>query len=248
MTEKNRLSNLPLENYEKAAFQFALYEIALEEADLAVAEENTSDDLEEVALASMPRMLKAIEKYTRRASYVRFAKETLPKVGRAVAAFALFVLLAGSIAIASSKTVRASMIEFLIRTTPEYTAVGFYQTDDVVDVPENWELSYFPSYIPNGFYLDQVNTGRKTSEAYFRNDKGESIDILFGSISTQLRIDSENAEIVHLNINGVDSTLMIKDDSHRLIGHLGDEYYYISTNLPLTEVIQIAESIMLIYR
>ena len=248
MTEKNQPSYSPIENYEKAAFQFALYEIALEEADLAMATDNSSDDLEKVALASMPRMLKTIEKYTRRASYVRFAKETLPKVGRAVSAFALFVLLSGSIAIASSKTVRASVIEFLIRTTPEYTAVGFYQTEDVIDVPENWGSSYYPTYIPAGFSIAQVNAGYGSSEVVYRNENGEKVSVFFGSISTQTRADSEMSETVHININGVDSVLIAKDGSHRLISQLGDEYYYISTTLPVSEVMRIAESIKLISR
>ena len=248
MTEKNRLSNFPLENYEKAAFQLALYEIALEEADLAVTEENTSDDLEKVALASMPRMLKTIEKYTRRASYVRFAKETLPKVGRAVAAFALFVLLGGSIAIASSKTVRASVIEFLIRTTPEYTAVGFYQTEDVIEIPENWGANYYPSYIPDGFTVGQVYARQETSEIVLENEEGDCLFILFGSLSTQSRVDSENSEVVHVTVNGLDSMLITKEDMHRLVGQLGDEYYCISGKLPASEIIRVAESMVLIKR
>ena len=248
MTEKEQHVYSPLGNYEKAAFQLALYEIALEEADKSMTEGDENEAFEKMCLDSMPRMMKVIDKYVRKVSYIRFVRNTLPKVGRAVAAVILLALLGSTIAIASSKTIRASVIEFLIRTTPEYTAVGFYQTGDSIDIPENWGADYYPLYIPDGFSVDKVSTGQWTSEVLYINGNGDGINVLFGSIATQSRFDSEDAEIVHIEINGVDSLLILKDNSNKIIGQLGDDYYCISTTLPLDEVIRIAKSITLIVR
>lgn len=246
MTEKEQHVNSPFENYEKAAFQLALHEIALEEADQARPEGKEGEDFEKTCLESTPRMMKVIDRYTRRASRIRFARDTLPKIGKAAAAAALVAFLGGAIAIASSKTIRVSVVDFLISKTPEYTAVGFRQTEDVIDVPENWASSYYPSYIPAGFSIEQVNIGHSMSEVVFLNEESEVIHVLFGGTATEMRADSEGAQITHVTINGADATLITKDDSNKLIGRLGDEYYLISAVLPADELVKIAESIKLI--
>lgn len=97
------------------------------------------------------RNLQLIQKATQRQRTKRLLKRTLPRMVRIAALWIAVLAIGGGIAMAASPTVRVYLVKLLMETTPQYTRLQLVEdVENYVDVPAEWQGTYYPTLIPPG--------------------------------------------------------------------------------------------------
>lgn len=138
------------EEYEASLIRLALAELRREEADARV--DVPDEEIVNKRDAAYGHAMRLIGVQLKRKRREHFWRETLPKVSRAAAVIVLIGAAGLATAIAAVGTVRARVLEFLMRTTPKYTELSLLENEALAfEVPADWEGKYFPSYVPEGY-------------------------------------------------------------------------------------------------
>lgn len=158
------------------------------------------------------KAFRLIEKGTERAQRRRLFKQTLPRIGRIAAMWIAAAVLAGGAAVAASQTVRVYLTKLLIETTAEYTSLQVVEDGEVyIDVPAEWNGEYFPSVVPEGLVLRDVDTHWTTVTYTFPENSVVQFQYSETTDAT-VNIDSEDAVIKPVQIWGCEGTMIIKED------------------------------------
>lgn len=173
----------------------------LEEPDPALTE-----DEETFTNAIFVEALNASEqqsKREKRQQYVASIRRVIPRLVEVAACLILVVALATPVALASSVTFRAKVMQLLMELDSEKGEAYFSLTEDESArflVPEGWKGSFFPSYLPDGYYIydfDPFFTSilyRNTQDFQFYFDEYDD--------STGMTSGIENATVSTVTING----------------------------------------------
>lgn len=102
------------------------------------------------------RNLQLIQKATQRQRTKRLLKRTLPRMVRIAALWIAVLAIGGGIAMAASPTARVYLVKLLMETTPQYTRLQLVEdAENYVDVPAEWQGTYYPTLIPPGLVLSE---------------------------------------------------------------------------------------------
>lgn len=159
--------------------------------------------------------LQLIEKYARRQRLRRFARQTLPRAAQIAAACIAICVLAGGVAIATSETVRVSLMKLLVEKTPEYTSLQIVKDAAAyIDVPADWGGQYYPSIIPDGLVIHDIESVPNAWHMVTYTFAGSSVSQFEyeEALNGTTNLDSENAEITKVDVLGYEGTMISKND------------------------------------
>ena len=231
-------------DYEEALLRYALLEAQERQADRAVAAYIPIPGEEETLRA---RVMSALGRGGAWRDAMRLAKAALPRIGKALAVLLIIFAIGMPAAIATVQPVRARVMELIFEIEREYTRVSLRERPGAgVEVPAEWGGEYYPSYIPEGYEVDEVvnmtgnkyvlYTSQKEREERFRfSEMGED------SVSG---IDTENARIKYIVVNGNPGLIAEKDERTVVSWAEFDRYFVVSGNLSGEAAIQIADSVV----
>ena len=238
----------PEENYEDAALELALYRMLRHECDTIKERASEDEEAETIRMAekSTQRMFDLIDRHTRK----KYGERNFGRYGvrlLKVAALAILVLNLGlTVVTATSATVRAKVIEFLTEINTSY--MGFRESGLDIEVPEDWEESYYPTFIPDGYVLRFSNTNGGISEAEYTNAQGDKLLIRICDITADNRINTEGARISRTTVQGVNATVLQQPyEKVDVVWANGDRYFIVSSN-DYETTLSVAESIKLIQK
>ena len=168
----------PEENYEDAALELALYRMLRHEHEMVKANSSEDDEKEtqRIAAESTPRIFALIERRTKRREGNSFKRQSA-RFLKAVACVVLVANMGLTIATATSAPVRAKVMDFLTEINASYMSMGFRETELEIDVPENWEGSYYPTFLPEGYMLQFSESDKGKNEAEYTDVQGETLRI-----------------------------------------------------------------------
>ena len=194
-------------------------------AEIEAEGEETTESEEFIARVDA-RCLKIIEKHSRKARMRQFLMQTVPQLGRVAAVIIAVVTLAGCTAFAASETVRVYLLHLIVQTTDEYTILSLAPSEsDYVDVPDEWEGSYYPTYIPEG--LVPVFVGEETIDFSY----GESTPVfVFGEYEegSVVQIDTEDASVSQTTIHGQLAYVSTKGTTIKIYWSEGIRYFVLT--------------------
>ena len=144
------------------------------------------------------------------------------------------------------KAVREAVVETLLEWHDQFVTVSF-SDGDASPVPA-FRASL--SYIPQGFTLVEASDPAATQFYYaqYADDSGGSFDVIIAPINdTQAQINNEDAAYYSLQFDGHDAIwcVMNVDNSNVLVWESDRLAYSMTGNLDITELIKIAEGIVL---
>ena len=235
----------PEERYEEAAFELAIYDLmrhAQTAADIAT--ENELGEIEHAAKKSMPAMLKMIDKNILHiAIKTQFATIGALSIKVAIAAV-LITNLALSIAVATSPTVRAGVIEFLISMNDSYVELSFANSKTMIEIPKGWNADYFPTHQPENYRLQHYSTDDQAfGMLLYVDDKGHYIEIDIHGADSASRINVQDASISEVPVCGTTATVLRQANGDTYIfWTLGTYYFVVSGNAPYETILAVAES------
>lgn len=191
--------------------------------------------------------LQQIQRYFRKQGYKRLFTKTLPKVAQIAAVFIAVIAVAGSVAIATSHTVRVHVMKLLYEMEEEYTTIKMVEDEEAsFDVPAEWQGTSYMSYIPEGYAIHNVFS-------YGTNNIVEYYDIVSGNLVLQFselgsniesNADTEDTITQQVRINGYSGVLFSKGTMHSVFWCDTNKYFYLSlSNSTVDELLSIANSV-----
>lgn len=200
--------------YQKVLISKAMREIRDEEADSLL--ESSPEDQRYLEFLEANRE-KRLKKMMRRLRWISLKKQFFTVVPRTMrfAVAALGILCIGlTTAFASNETFRVRVFSMFAEDHGQYTAVRLQEDKQkAFDVPAEWEGIYYPTYIPDGF--DVVNVENLSGQIFlisFENKNNEYLTFEEMTEDAESNIDTENAQVYYTEIHGNTALVSVKAD------------------------------------
>ena len=200
--------------YQKVLISKAMREIRDEEADSLL--ECSPEDQRYLEFLEANRE-KRLKKMMRRLRWISLKKQFFTVVPRTMrfAVAALGILCIGlTTAFASSETFRVRVFSIFAEDHGQYTAIGLREDEQkAFDVPNGWEGMYYPTYIPDGFEVINVeNLSEQIFLISFENKNNEYLTFEEMTEDAESNIDTENAQVYYTEIHGNTALVSAKAD------------------------------------
>ena len=200
--------------YQKVLISKAMREIRDEEADSLL--ESSPEDQRYLEFLETSRE-KRMKKMMRRLRWISLKKQFFTVVPRTMrfAVAALGILCIGlTTAFASSETFRVRVFSMFAEDHGQYTAIGLREDEqNAFDVPNGWEGMYYPTYIPDGFEVINVeNLSEQIFLISFENKNNEYLTFEEMTEDAESNIDTENAQVYYTEIHGNTALVSVKAD------------------------------------
>ena len=200
--------------YQKVLISKAMREIRDEEADSLL--ESSPEDQRYLEFLEANRE-KRMKKMMRRLRWISLKKQFFTVVPRTMrfAVAALGILCIGlTTAFASSETFRVRVFSMFAEDHGQYTAIGLREDEQkAFDVPNGWEGMYYPTYIPDGFEVINVeNLSEQIFLISFENKNNEYLTFEEMTEDAESNIDTENAQVYYTEIHGNTALVSVKAD------------------------------------
>ena len=200
--------------YQKVLISKAMREIRDGEADSLL--ESSPEDQRYLEFLETSRE-KRMKKMMRRLRWISLKKQffiVAPRTMRFAVA-ALGILCIGlTTAFASSETFRVRVFSMFAEDHGQYTAIGLREDEQkAFDVPNGWEGMYYPTYIPDGFEVINVeNLSEQIFLISFENKNNEYLTFEEMTEDAESNIDTENAQVYYTEIHGNTALVSAKAD------------------------------------
>ena len=200
--------------YQKVLISKAMREIRDEEADSLL--ESSPEDQRYLEFLETSRE-KRMKKMVRRLRWISLKKQLFTVAPRTMrfAVAALGILCIGlTTAFASSETFRVRVFSMFAEDHGQYTAIGLREDEQkAFDVPNGWEGMYYPTYIPDGFEVINVeNLSDQIFLISFENKNNEYLTFEEMTEDAESNIDTENAQVYYTEIHGNTALVSVKAD------------------------------------
>lgn len=239
----------PEENYEEAALELALYRMLQHEGETAKANSSEADEREvrRMATENTQRIFALFERHTQKRNGDYFKRQSI-RFLKAAACIVLVANMGLTIATATSGHVRVKVIDFLTEINAAYMSMGFSDTGWEIDVPENWEGLYYPTFLPEGYVLQSSTSYGGICYANYADAQGGVLRITECNITAMSRINTENAEISQVNLHGINATVIKQPYGDIDIVWANGDRYFIVNSKDDDAAFAVAESMKLIQK
>jgi hypothetical protein len=151
--------------------------------------------------------------------------------------------------IANVEAYRFQVLKAIVQFQSNFMNIDYVPNEGVSQYlqPDAWENLYYLSYLPKGYTMTESN--HKTGNVafiFYKNEEGDQIAFQQFFTQTNIQIDTENAKVTNVSVNGEDAILVEKEDFKIMTWLTDDRAIYLETyNLSYDEVLKIAESMKL---
>ena len=200
--------------YQKVLISKAIRELRDEEVHSLM--ESTPEDQRYLEFLEKSRE-KRLKKLMRHLRWLGLKKQfftVAPRTMRfAVAALGIFCI-GLTTAFASNETFRVRVFSMFAEDHGQYTAIGLREDEQkAFDVPNGWEGMYYPTYIPDGFEVINVeNLSEQIFLISFENKNNEYLTFEEMTEDAESNIDTENAQVYYTEIHGNTALVSAKAD------------------------------------
>ena len=166
----------------------------------------------------------------------------IPKGGRIVAAVLIVLMVGAGSAIAALQMAGVGLLGLNAQSYPDHTSYSLTYTGKTIEVPESWEDSFYPAYIPEGFVY---------KESYFHgvdyvDAKGNMLSYSENTMGAHISFDTENADVKAVQINGAEATLIEKEGWSTVIWSANNRLFVVDLKGEAEIALMVAASVTLI--
>lgn len=190
--------------------------------------------------------LKIISTHCRMNKMRHIIKYSFSQLVKIATAILLIITLAGSIAVASSATLRIHLMRLLQEATPEYTRITLVEDEGYIDLPLEWNGDFYPALLPEGSILKYCISNDTFSRVDFGSTNSSTWDISYREYGKNyaVQLDTEDAILGKIQLRDKEVSLIIKEDTITCYWDDGTQIYVLHTNnFSVEDTISIAEGI-----
>ena len=185
---------------------------------------------------------KKIEKLFKREKNKRIVKEA-KSVFMKIAVIVIVVVLGMTFCVEAN---RIKFFNFIVDYTNKYTEIRYNENDintnKNIETENNEENMIELGYIPPNFSLNRKQIKETSIYMAFTNDKKNFV-ISAKEQEGVVQIDTENAEVESININGRNCMMVTKDERISVYWTTNNMSFFIGGNIDKEEIIKIIENI-----
>ena len=198
--------------------------------------------------SKMSKILKRGKRF--RADFKIYALKFLKKSG----VIALIVLSISFLGLLTVEAVREEIYKIITTAYEKFIRIGFGDMGNQVFTvdfpPERIEESYLPSYVPDGYWEDDISQSDTHTKAIYINNENDNIIYYQKLISSFTSIDGENYIEDDININGMNGKIYEYDKpdeiKYYIIIWTDSKYsYQVIGYVSKEDMVKIAESVII---
>lgn len=235
-----------LEKYEDALFKAAIYEAAKDEYDQLMQEVFAKKVPSEF---EMKKFLKKLDVALKKENTKVIWKGFKRVITRVAIAVMIFITISFTL-IMSVDAMREWFTHLLLTFTPGYAEIQIQEQNSQGNNAENGKIvsltgDCLPTYIPEGFFLKNLDMSENHIDACYSNTGGMIFDLMCYSESTDTQVDTEEADkIVSITINGNPGILIEKNSQFTVSWAVKGRYFVLLSQLQEKETLKIADSVI----
>lgn len=229
------------EQYEDAYFAILMDRVANEEGRKAI---ELNRQLKEDSNAEVPETVRrSCEKTIRKAFAAQMRKKTGRNLWRALHTASILVLIIATtmtISFAAFPELRIAVVNMILETYETYTDFSFEAENEVAP-----ELEIALGWIPDGFVLSEDDSTLNCAWKCLENVEGATI-FVEKTTPNSISIDTEDAQIEEIEIQGYEATLVTKGDEARVIWLNEDKnivYFVDAEGVSVDLMLQVAKNV-----
>ena len=192
--------------------------------------------------------LEAIQRHFKRHRAQVFFRETLPRIGQIAAIVVAVVAVAGSVAIATSHTIRVQMMKLLVNIEEEYTELKLQEDPTAsFDIPAEWGGENYPSFLSDSLVAGMVFSYPDSNSVELIDQKTGAVMGQFSEYgaATEANIDTEDAIQEPVMIGLSQGCLVKKGNRLSLYWDNGRKYFVLMiSDQDEATVVRMAESVV----
>ena len=191
--------------------------------------------------------LKTIEAYFKKKKRKDVLTKTLPRIGQVAAIFIAIIALAGTVAVAASRTVRVRVMQLLYSIEEQYTTISLEEDAEAsFDIPSDWTGNSFPSFIPNGMVVSEIISTSDSRIIHYEDDETHEKKLVFIEANTTIsNIDTENAIVKPVLVREHDGVMATKEGFLAIVWSDKTNYFIVMLYEEMPDLaMKIAESVM----
>lgn len=182
--------------------------------------------------------IKNVKKQEKKKSMARKARKTSSRV-----AAILLILFVSLITLTLSvEAFRIQVYNLFFTDHEEYSSIRIKQ-GSTGDVDIEWESYYYPTYIPEGFYVESTMDNAKMRVINYKNQKNEYIIFIQVPNGVNLDIDTEDGINKEMIVNSNKAIFVKKEGKNILFWNNDEISFYLTSDLDIQKLILIAESL-----
>lgn len=214
-----------------------------QEVDELVAEANPTDAGQTRQIREMEeKVFRDITTHIGRRKQRHQQKRRFSRGERVAAIIALLVMVSVGSAVATVHMVQIGLLKLDIHTYPERTSYGLVPSETTMDVPQEWTGDFYPAYIPEGFKFVRCYS----SDAIYYDKDGGSLSFSEETYGSKTSLDTENANLSSVLINGAEATLIEKDGWAAVVWSANNRLFIVDIDGAKEDALRIAASVILI--
>ena len=181
-------------------------------------------------------------------------RKTSLKIMKRAAIIVLMILSISFLSLLSVEAIRTEIFNIITTFYENFINISSTNTNNqnfmLSVIPEKIDDMYLPSYIPDGYWEDNISISDGNVKAVYINDKDENIIYYQRLLSAAISVDGEDYIENDITINGVNGKIYeynkADDISYCIIIWNDNKYFYqLFCYLDKEETIKISESIKL---
>lgn len=236
------------EDYEDSLFKLVMHDVAEKEGKSFLEEKEKLKNDPEFTPSE-----EAVQRFSARLDVILNKKKAYAKKQRvlkalrrsAVATLIIIVLL--FTAVASVQALRIRVLNFFMEIKPEYTSFQIKDSDNSGGSPVvKWSKAYVPTYIPDRYTVKSSSNDPGYKRIIFENQEGLSIIYRDISEETTFNLDTENAAVKEISVNGHKGMLAVKNSTVSIVWQADGHMFTVQAPTDEDTAVKIAEGVKFI--
>lgn len=141
------------------------------------------------------------------------------------------------------------IFDLLISDKTIYSEISFRSTDDITntedylsEIPSSWTNFYYLTKLPAGYYFLNTMEGYQSKYLVFTNESDEHLIFAQETLEISAQIDTENAIVEDIEIDGLNGISISKDNVTIIAWHDNSNSYILTGNIDLKTLVTVAKS------
>ncbi len=191
--------------------------------------------------SAVPEVSRARVRSFIRTKEAEFQKEKRFRFWRAVAMFLIVFLLANVVLVSTVEAYREALIRVITRNGQHAIDVHFENDSDAEPIDPS-VLVYEPTYLPEGFIIDHIDSWIFGTTVCYKNDN-KTLWFEQNSSNAGYSIDNEHGETGVIEINSNEGVYIELEDEILLVWSDGTATFRLKGALPISELKKVAEGV-----
>lgn len=183
---------------------------------------------------------KRMRKIFRKAKRIEFYKEHRKRIVKIAATF-LVIICASVITVTQVEAFRMPLLDFFYQVKEKSTFFGV-SADSGGKLTKNFQ-EYEPTYKPEGFVVTEVSEKKDRFSIKYEDENGSNYKFCFFYKFRDFALDTEDAAVSDININGKKASIIEKGSETRIIMYEENYIFFLEGTISLEDAYKIIESV-----